>query len=524
MLDSRNKKILVSILVAFFLVLGYNIYSVSQVPDDRKVAVIVLDGADFEILDKLKEEGEIQNIQQMESEGISTVYQTPESFSPQTWTKMGTGMSTENISIERKWTYEDEEGNERRLDSNAVENRRFWSYLNEDNIETGLYHWVMTWPVEPVKGFMVSGFLSANLDEMTYPDNLEVSDDEIRSSLVLFNTFDTAQALTEEYYGMEVMVYGFQISDRLQHGFWKFLDDEDSENQEFRELMYEPYREVDEMIGELRPEYTVILVSDHGFDRAWADTYQADLNDLLEQIGLTSYEVNEEGMARNQVFHDDAVLAHRPHENEILNQTHYKVNFEFLNSDPEVDVISRLEELKYSDGKPLLTDFEYQDGNLEAVMYLNQDEMSDQYLDERHMRLSYARGDLPILEQDVKLEYEGQNVSSSLGPVQTGDHPPGTNGVIYAVGEGIVSEGRMNADIKAEDLAPLILYLKGSPIPEDMDGEIPKEIFEPGYLRYNSPEYEDRAVKRDEKAFEVERESSQDERVSERLEDLGYLR
>lgn len=522
---TKKFRIAISGFLALMIIFSFNSPYNSQIDEDRKVAVIVLDGADFEVLDKLKEEDEISNIQKLEEDGLSTVYKTPDAFSPQTWTKMGTGMSTENISLERSWTYESDDGHQRRLDSRAIEHRRFWSYLSEAGVEVGVYHWVMTWPIEPVNGFMVSGFLTADLNQMTYPSDIAISDDEAKSSLVLFNTFDVANTLIDEYYGMDVKVYGFQVSDRLQHSFWKYLDDDNSENEEFRELMYKPYYEVDEMIGELRPEYTVILVSDHGFEEAWAETYQADINDLLEDIGLTSFSIKEEGMARSLEFASNATIAHRPHENQVNDPANYGVRFEVLDEDVNPQkVIRELAKLRYSEDREFLTELEYENGYIEGVMHLDEGYMSDEYLDERHMRLSYARGDLPILQQDLHVRYEDEEYISELGPKQTGDHPKNTNGVFYIAGEGIKEEGRTNIDIKAEDLTPLILQLKGVDIPEDMDGEVPMQIFDAQYRMLNRPSYGSQEVKVEEFNRDIERGQSQEDRISERLEELGYLR
>lgn len=494
----------------------------TEKPEERRVAVIVLDGADFQVLDQLKEDGEIPNIRKMEENGISTEFTTPESFSPQGWTKMGTGMSTENISVERKWTYETEEGREKRLDSEAIENRRFWSYLNEDGIETGIYQWLMTWPVEPVKGFMTSSYLTGDLNEMSYPEDINLSDEDLKRSLVQFETFEISDKLTDEYYGTDVLVYGFHISDRLQHGFWKFIDEDDSDTQKYRDLIYRPYKEVDELVGRLRPEYTVILVSDHGFEERWTDTYKADINDLLKSINLTDYRLDKGNMARAQDFDSEAPIIHRSGQNEQLNKTHYRVRLQHNNKDIEAEYLrEELKKIKFTGGDRLLKNVTYVEGYFEAVIHLDSEHMGQEYYDERHMRLAYARGNLPILQQKINVVYEGSTYESKIGPLQTGDHPVNTDGVFYAAGEGIKEMGRSDVDIKAKDLAPLVLYLKGVDIPEKMDGDVPRNIIKQNYLLFNSPKYSDIVVKQDNRLRD-ERNETQDERINERLEDLGY--
>ncbi len=64
----------------------------------------------------------------------------------------------------------------------------------------------------------------------------------------------------------------FDASDRIQHMFWRYLDDRHPaprESKEFASVIEQMYRRMDDLVGrirgELRPEDVLIVLSDHGF-------------------------------------------------------------------------------------------------------------------------------------------------------------------------------------------------------------------------------------------------------------------
>jgi len=74
---------------------------------------------------------------------------------------------------------------------------------------------------------------------------------------------------------------------------------------------------------------------------------------------------------------------------------------------------------------------------------------------------------------------------------------------------------------KIMDLTPTLLYLLGLPIPKDMDGRVPEEIFKKYYLQKNPIRYEEPTEKTREKKQVYSEEDIK--KIKERLDKLGYI-
>ena len=62
---------------------------------------------------------------------------------------------------------------------------------------------------------------------------------------------------------------------------------------------------------------------------------------------------------------------------------------------------------------------------------------------------------------------------------QTGDHA--RDGILYAFGPG-VRQGVRLPRLSIMDLAPTVLWLRGLPVPADMDGRVLTDLFEPDFV------------------------------------------
>jgi hypothetical protein len=71
------------------------------------------------------------------------------------------------------------------------------------------------------------------------------------------------------------------------------------------------------------------------------------------------------------------------------------------------------------------------------------------------------------------------------------------------------------------DSAPTMLYLAGLAVPENMDGRVLADLFEPEYFERNPPRYEGRTRDVDRDDFEYSEEEAKG--VEERLKGLGYI-
>ena len=93
-------------------------------------------------------------------------------------------------------------------------------------------------------------------------------------------------------------------------------------------------------------------------------------------------------------------------------------------------------------------------------------------------------------------------------------------GIFVASGPA-VKKGFEVGNMTVVDLAPLMLYLMGLPIPEAVDGELRKDLLEENGLEGRPPEYAKMKDLYD--AGDRERDSTEDESIRDRLKGLGYI-
>jgi len=120
-----------------------------------KVLVIGLDGADWEILDRLEGKGAIPNLARLRREGASGVLLSEEPMlSPILWTTIATGRSPSEHGILGFLTQQAGQVEPVRSDERKV--RAFWNVASEAGRRVGVIGWYASWPAEPVNGFLVS--------------------------------------------------------------------------------------------------------------------------------------------------------------------------------------------------------------------------------------------------------------------------------------------------------------------------------------------------------------------------------
>lgn len=152
--------------------------------DKPRVAIIGVDGATWEILDPLLQQGKLPNFQRLIESGTRAEYTSIEPLlSPLIWTSMVTGVTPERHGITWFMVRDPKSGNPLPITSAKRETPALWNIASEAGKSVGFVGWWATWPAEKVNGFMVSdqlgfhGFgLGKNKDESivgrTYPESL----------------------------------------------------------------------------------------------------------------------------------------------------------------------------------------------------------------------------------------------------------------------------------------------------------------------------------------------------------------
>jgi len=120
-----------------------------------RVILLAVDGADWEVIDRLLADGQLPNLARMKAEGAHGILESHEPiFSPVVWASIATGKGPADHGI-TSFTVEGAEGPVP-VTSNLVESPRLWEILSEADRTVGVIGWWTTWPAEPVQGFLCS--------------------------------------------------------------------------------------------------------------------------------------------------------------------------------------------------------------------------------------------------------------------------------------------------------------------------------------------------------------------------------
>ena len=180
-------------------------------------------------------------------------------------------------------------------DGNAIPVKRVWDYLSDAGLESIVVGVPQTYPVKPLKGSLVSSFLTpSTASAFTYPaifkqEVLKIAP-EYAFDVHDFRTHDKSRLLQQLIDLTEVQFkvvkhcmttrdWDFMIHvniglDRIHHGFWHFHDPEHrlyEPNNPYACAIRDYYKMLDSMAGELislaGDDTNVLVASDHGVKR-----------------------------------------------------------------------------------------------------------------------------------------------------------------------------------------------------------------------------------------------------------------
>ncbi len=261
----------------------------------KKVFVFGIDGAPPELIfDKWKED--LPNLSKLASEGsYARLNSTIPPSTIMAWNSMLSGKDPSELGI-FSYTYKDENGKSQIMHSKKIKQKLIWDILGEKKKSIALYV-PLSYPVKPINGRMVSGFLTPNLNgACCYPESLK---EKIKSMEQPDLFFDVAvglgghkglpiSELIEKVYkmtDMQIELLKDQLvneewdffmsvmigSDRLQHMIWHHFDKTHRKfvpNSEYQNALKDYYIYLDKKLGELLglldENTSVIVTSDHG--------------------------------------------------------------------------------------------------------------------------------------------------------------------------------------------------------------------------------------------------------------------
>jgi predicted AlkP superfamily phosphohydrolase/phosphomutase len=279
----------------------------------KKVFVIGIDSATWDLLNPWMQKGKLPNLQRVIGQGVwATLGSTFPPLSPAAWTSMATGKNPGSHGIldhivRKGRTYDFLPVNSRMRRAKAL-----WQLLSEAGKKVGIINVPLTYPPEEVNGFMISGMYTPSEEHtFTYPPSLIQELQKEIGGYTIFGkrskeNFDLA---LKGYYQVkenrlkaclhlmknhewDFFFVVFNSTDFIQHRFWRFMDSshplhEATAPQKYKDAISDFYHDLDKelvrIFESLNDETTLIIMSDHGAGPLYGYMY---LNNWLLAKGL----------------------------------------------------------------------------------------------------------------------------------------------------------------------------------------------------------------------------------------------
>ena len=283
----------------------------------RKVIVFGIDGGTLSLVGPWAKRGELPNLSRLLGSGSSgALRSTLHPLTPQAWSSFLTGMNPGRHGVFDFGKRREDSYGLCLTDSTDRRAPAVWSYLEEHDLTTGVVNVPLTFPLEPVHGFMVSGMHSPSVELALGPRSLMKDiqeaapdyridvmspwytemDDFLRDVHEMADARRRLAVHLYKKYRPDLYIVVMVAVDRVCHALYKQMADPQLHNRDGRggwkysgEVL-RAYQAVDRALGELMDaadDDTVFLImSDHGFGTLDKDV---SLNQFFLEQGVMSF-------------------------------------------------------------------------------------------------------------------------------------------------------------------------------------------------------------------------------------------
>lgn len=493
----------------------------------RKVLLIGLDGATYTLLDPLIEAGVMPFLASFIAEGVRADLRTIiPPLTPPAWTSLLTGRTPGHHGIFDFFQLESPGSKRIRLaTSKDVLTPTIAEMVNDAGLQATVLNFPAHFPPPPIDGTVVAGWMPwRQLRLGCHPETIF---DELKQ-LPDFNARELAMDMAQEASATEgsddagnrewaelharreehwrdVVCHLMQAHptaftallldgpDKVQHLCWRFLDPAlahslTPEEEEVRASCMNFYQRLDAVLADIvaaaGEETTVVLASDHGFG---ATTEVLHINSWLAEAGYLTWATDKAQDAAS-----DGILGMR----QLSRHTEWidwKRTKAFAATPTGNGIHIVIAEENDGHGVPRQ---EYEQFRAELKSKLlayrapAKGDEGDQVITEVWTREEIFPGTAAGYGPDLTLTLRDGGLVSILPSaevLQPRPQPAGTHrplGIFIARGPGI-RKGIRAKELSLLDVAPLLLYGLGLPIPSDLEGRVPLEIFEVVYRAKN---------------------------------------
>lgn len=480
--------------------------------DIRKTIALGLDGATWRILDPLIRGSKLPSLKRITDEGVYADMQSviPPVTCP-AWKCYSTGKNPGKLGVFWWAGFDKEKGRITVPHAYSFKSRDLWDYLGDAGKKVAIINMPTTYPPKQVNGIMISGFgtpIGKNLDfqQYTYPRELQekienrYAYEPMIENISMYGKKRLAKKIQNvigqrfrlmreflengEYDFLHLTIFYINV---LQH----FLGDDI--------VVEEAWKFIDSQIGDLmKSGYTLILFSDHGsmnikgsfvINRWLAEEgylkIKSDFGDVLNRIDDAIMRVLKVkrryfGGAAGKIL-PNAILTRIPGIYGSIPTGYIDLKIDWENS----DAVALSQGPIYINDKRVGAGYEdLRDELISKLKDVKDPRNGNRIIDKVYRRDELYSGQYVAMAPDIiLLPNEGYEIYGGIDKEifqskrvawTTGNHP---TGIFLAFGHGI-KRGEKIEKIGIMDIAPTILHIFGTPIPDDMDGRVLKEIFE----------------------------------------------
>ena len=553
----------------------------------KKVLVIGLDGATWDLIKPWADKGELPTFKKLMEGGVwGELESAIPPLSCPAWLSVVTGKNPGKLGTYDFLIYDSNDYSTHPVNPKFFEGKGIWDMLSCQEIRVGVVNVPMSTP-HPLNGFIVSGMFTPNEDEYVYPPELKAKLNDIADQYELDITqFDYSNEgkFIEDVYRIldkrkkvveylmdtqdrDFLMVVFTTPDRIQHFLWKYIDPkhplhDTGKAQKYKDAIKDFWQRIDQILRKLIEksdnETNVIIISDHGFGTHDMVFY---VNDWLKEQGYLRLKQKEKSFLTKLGFFSESissllkklrlygfVIPLIPKRLRNLVPSKYP-SFERMK-----DKIDWEHTKAYSAPHSIGCEQIYINlrgckpyGSIELKEY----ETTRAEIIEKLRRLQYPQTNKQMKVEVFKPEeiYVGDYVNKapdilylieqlrcvsdkSFGHQsifeKTSINPRQnashrTNGIFLAYGPDIKKSYKIE-NAKIYDIVPTILHIFGLPIPNDVDGRILNEIFkEDSQIAKRKPRFITPDYRKEGQEEQGEFSKEDAKRVKERLRALGYL-
>lgn len=282
----------------------------------RRIIIIGMDGVPYDLLKNLGEQNVISHLPKTIAGGtFKKVCSTIPEISSVAWSSIITGKNPGEHGIFGFTDLFPKSYSLKFPNFTDIKSPPFWNLVAGRSI---IINVPSTYPVKPMRGVHISGFVSIDLERSVYPSSLvpkleeldyrlDVDSEKAHKSLELFladlnqtlkSRIELSKCLWEDE-DWQIFMLVFTGTDRLMHFLWEAYE---NNNHPYRQEFLNHFKKIDEYIGEinskLKDDDLLVVMSDHGFESLDKDIY---MNYLLSKEGFLNFKDQDKEKALSNI-------------------------------------------------------------------------------------------------------------------------------------------------------------------------------------------------------------------------------